>query len=82
MTTIADVATHDYARRAAQLQLMARDFEALGDTDQAREARMGALIVFGAGRAEARNPASPPVQCPVCLGSKFCDPDVHMRRDP
>jgi hypothetical protein len=78
--TTAEVAEHGYAARAERLQVMARDFEVLGDDDRAREARMGALMVFAAGRAEARNPANPPVQCGICLRANYCDIDVHLGR--
>lgn len=80
MTTIAEVVRNDYVARAERLQQMARDFEVLGDADQAAEARQGALIVYRAGRAESVNPPKTPVQCGICLRANHCDIDVHLGR--
>lgn len=80
MTTTAEVARDGYIARAERLQQMAQDFAVMGDQAKAEEARLGALVVYGAGRAEAINPASPPVQCGICLRANHCDQDVHLGR--
>lgn len=49
MTTIAQVAHDRYEARCHELDMLSRDYEAIGDGDKAREHRVAAAIVWEPG---------------------------------